>query len=101
MAIDLLKEKNETAVNAEAFSSDEQSLHPENENKNVQKETPKGVIKGSLALENGIGRLWESKQENNLAEKLEMAFELFEMGLSEETIDRILNLNRDSKDKRL
>ena len=100
MAIDLLEKKTEAVVGEEDLSSDERSLHPADKIEYVQKETLKDVIKDGQVFENGIGRLWESKLESNLAEKLGMAFELRDMGLSEEAIDRILHLNQNGKTKR-
>ena len=94
MAKDLSEKKAETVVDEENLSSDGRSLHRVDEFKILQTETPKDAMKNGQVPENEIMRLWESKLESNLAEKLGMAFELFDMGLSEEAIDRILHLNQ-------
>ena len=99
MTVDHLKEKESTKPvdRTEDISSDASFLYPAYEERDVQPENPTDAKEGCSTQENELVCNWEAKLENNLAEKLGMAFELLEIGLSEETIDRILNLKQEGK----
>ena len=67
---------------------------------NLTKERENSNMEGSIALELEEDRSrkeqktqsrWEEISGSNLCEKMAMAFELYDMGLSEEAVDRILH----------
>ena len=96
--------KKETATSdshVEGIESDARFLHPAKEDRDVESENPTDAEEDCPIRENEFVCNWESKQENNLSEKLGMAFELLDMGLSEEAVERILHVNLDSREKRL
>ena len=96
--------KKETATSdshVEGIESDARFLHPTKENMGVQSENPTDAEEDCPIHEHGFVRNWGLLQESNLSEKLGMAFELLDMGLSEEAVERILHVNLDSREKRL
>ena len=66
----------------------------------LTKERENSKLEGQIALELEEDTLdkkqktktqWEEISDSNLSEKMALAFELYDMGLSKEAVDRILN----------
>ena len=59
---------------------------------------PIELEKGRSYKDQKLQSRWEEISESNLSEKMAMAFELYDMGLSEETVDQILRFQMKTTD---
>lgn len=72
------------------------NLTKENESPNLTKLAM--IEKGKPGKEYNSATRWEKILESNLCEKMAMAFELYNMGFSEEAVDKILHFQMKTKD---
>ena len=74
------------------------NLTKERENSNPESSIVLELAEDTLDKEQKLQSRWEEISGSNLCEKMAMAFELYEMGLSEESVDRILRFQMNTTD---